>query len=176
MALRPSCTRHTCPQSLPHCAAVGGGHETAKHMFIHCLNFLAARHTLKTIRGTYQSTGSCSPPLAGLQKGTGLVIERGILGQCQRARGFLYPLGPSSPANNEPGQQSWNSTTQQLTRVSDGQAGEGRFLFPMRVFLPYMLLHRRSAWATLIFSIRRLKLYQINGGRRLLFAGEFSFS
>jgi hypothetical protein len=34
----------------------------------------------------------------GLKKVTRWVIERGMLGQYQRARGFFYPPGPFSPA------------------------------------------------------------------------------
>jgi hypothetical protein len=36
----------------------------------------------------------------GLKKVTRWVIERGMLGQYQRARGLLYPPGPPSPAND----------------------------------------------------------------------------
>jgi hypothetical protein len=36
----------------------------------------------------------------GLQKATRWVISKGILGQHRRARGFLYPPAPPSPANN----------------------------------------------------------------------------
>ncbi len=36
----------------------------------------------------------------GLKKVTRWVIERGRLGQYQRARGLLYPPGPLSPAND----------------------------------------------------------------------------
>jgi hypothetical protein len=37
---------------------------------------------------------------AGLKKVTRWVIERGMLGQYQRAKGLLHPPEPYSPAND----------------------------------------------------------------------------
>jgi hypothetical protein len=52
----------------------------------------------ETIRAAYQTTNSLSRPRTGLKKVTRWVIERGMLGQYQRARGLLYlPEPPPQP-------------------------------------------------------------------------------
>jgi hypothetical protein len=60
----------------------------------------AARDALEDDQGHLPDCRQLLTTPAGLQKVTKWAIERGILGQYQRTRGFLYQLGPSSPANN----------------------------------------------------------------------------
>jgi hypothetical protein len=52
-----------------------------------------------TIRAAYQTTNNLVTTPKCVKKVTRGVIERGILGQYQRARGLLYPPGPPSSAN-----------------------------------------------------------------------------
>ncbi len=88
------------PSVLSPLCSCGFGHQTAKHIIIHCRNFSAARHALRDNQGHLPDFKQLLTTPTGLQKVTKWVIERGILGQYRRARGFLYPPGPSSPANN----------------------------------------------------------------------------
>jgi hypothetical protein len=88
------------PSVLSPLCSCGFGHQTAKHIIIHCRNFSAARHALRDDHGHLPDFKQLLTTPTGLQKVTKWVIERGILGQCQWARGFLNPPGPISPANN----------------------------------------------------------------------------
>ncbi len=76
------------------------GHQTAKHIIIHCRNFSAARHALRDNQGHLPDYKQLVTTPTGLKKVTRWVIERGMLGQYQRARGLLNPPGPPSPAND----------------------------------------------------------------------------
>jgi hypothetical protein len=78
----------------------GFGHQTAKHIIIHCRNFSAARHALRDDQGCLPDYKQLLTTLTGLKKVTRWVIERRMLGQYQRARGLSYPPGPPSPAND----------------------------------------------------------------------------
>ncbi len=84
----------TVPSPLCSC---GRGSQTAKHILIHCSTFAAARHQLRDDQGRLPDYKQLLTTPEGLQKVTRWVIQRGILGQYRRARGFLYPPGPSSP-------------------------------------------------------------------------------
>jgi hypothetical protein len=53
-----SCTRHACPQFLPHCAAVGGVTKQPHTSSSIAAIFQQPDTLSKTIRGTYQTTGS----------------------------------------------------------------------------------------------------------------------
>jgi hypothetical protein len=88
------------PSVLSPLCSCGFGHQTAKHIIIHCHNFLAARHALRDNHGHLPDFKQLLTTPTGIQKVTKWVIERGILGQYRRARGFLYPPGPVSPANH----------------------------------------------------------------------------
>ncbi len=88
------------PSVLSSLCSCGFGHQTAKHIIIHCRNFSAARHALRDNQGHLPDCKQLLTTPTGLQKVTKWVIKRGILGQYRWARGFLYPPGPSSPANN----------------------------------------------------------------------------
>jgi hypothetical protein len=83
----------------PLCSC-GLGHQTAKHIIIHCRNFSAASHALRDDQGRLLDYKQLVTTPTGLKKVTRWVIKRGMLGQYQRARGLLYPPGPPSPANN----------------------------------------------------------------------------
>jgi tubulin alpha len=87
----------TVPSPLCSC---GRGSQTVKHIIIHCRNFSAARHALRDNQGRLPDYKQLVTTLTGLKKVTRWVIERGMLGQYQRARGLLYPPGPPSPAND----------------------------------------------------------------------------
>jgi hypothetical protein len=88
------------PTVLPPLYSCGFGHQTAKHIISHCCNFLAARHALRDDQGHLPDFKKLLTTPSGLQKVSKWVIQRGILGQYCRARGFLSPPGPTSPANN----------------------------------------------------------------------------
>ncbi len=88
------------PTVLSPLCSCGLGHQTAKHIIIHCRNFSAARHALRDNQGHLPDFKQLLTTPTGLQKVTKWVIQRGILGQYRRARGFLYPPVPSSPANH----------------------------------------------------------------------------
>ncbi len=75
------------------------GHQTAKHIIIHCRNFMAATHALRDNQGPLPDYKQLVTTPTGLKKVTRWVIERGILGQYQRARGLFHPPWPPSPAN-----------------------------------------------------------------------------
>ncbi len=78
----------TVPSPLCSC---GRGSQTAKHILIHCSAFSAARHQLRDSQGRLPDFKQLLSTPEGLQKVTRWVIQRGILGQYRRARGFLYP-------------------------------------------------------------------------------------
>ncbi len=88
------------PSLLSPLCSCGFGHQTAKHIIIHCRNFIAARHTLRDDQGHLLDFKQLLTTPKGLQKVTKWVMQRGIQGQYCRARGFLYPPGSSSPANH----------------------------------------------------------------------------
>jgi hypothetical protein len=71
----------------------GFRHQTAKHTSIHCRKFSAVRHALRDDQGSLPDYGQLVTTLTGLKMVTRWVIERGMLGQYQRARGLLYLLG-----------------------------------------------------------------------------------
>ncbi len=78
----------------------GLGHQTAKHIIIYCRNFLATRQALRDRQGYLPGYKQLVTTPTDLKKITRLVIERGMLGQYQRARGLLNPHLPTSPSNN----------------------------------------------------------------------------
>jgi hypothetical protein len=88
------------PSILSPLCGCGFGHQTAKHIIIHYCNFSAARYTLRDNQGCLLDYTQLVMTLTGLKKVTRWVIERGMLGQYQRARGLLYPPGPPSQAND----------------------------------------------------------------------------
>ena len=88
------------PSILSPLCSCGLGYQTAKHIIIHCRTFLAARHALRDNQGRLPDYKQLVTTPTGLKKVTRWVIERGMLGQYQRARGLLYPPGPPSPAND----------------------------------------------------------------------------
>jgi hypothetical protein len=88
------------PSVLSPLCSCGFGHQTAKLIIIHCRNFKAARHALIDNQGCLPHYKQLVTTPTGLKKVTRWVIERGMLGQYQRARGLLYPPGPLTPANN----------------------------------------------------------------------------
>ncbi len=88
------------PSVLSPLCCCGFSHQTVKHMIIHCRNFSAARHALRDNQDHLPDYKQLIKTLTGLKKFTGWVIERGILGQYQRARSLFYPPGPHSPAND----------------------------------------------------------------------------
>jgi hypothetical protein len=94
--LYPACV----PSVLSPLCSCGFGHQTAKHIIIHCRSFSAARHALRDNQGRLLDYKQLVMTLTGLKKVTRWVIKRGILGQYQRARGVLYLPVPPSPANN----------------------------------------------------------------------------
>ncbi len=67
------------------------GHRTAKHIAIYCRNFTAARHALRDNQGRLPDYKQLVTTPTGLKKVTRWVIEMGMLGQYQTARGLLYP-------------------------------------------------------------------------------------
>ncbi len=83
----------------PLCSC-GLDHQTAKHIIIHCHDFLAAGHALRDDLGHLPDYKQLVTTLTGIKKVTRWVIEKGTLGQYKRARVPLYPPGPSSSANN----------------------------------------------------------------------------
>jgi hypothetical protein len=88
------------PSVLSPLCSSGLGHQTAKHIIIHCRNFSATRHALRDNQGRLQDYKQLVTTLTGLKKVIRWVIERGKLGKYQRARGLLYPPGPLSPAHD----------------------------------------------------------------------------
>ncbi len=102
------------PSVLSPLCSCGLGHQTAKHTTTHCHKISAARHTLRDNQGRLPDYKQLVTTPTGLKKVTRWVIERGMLGQYQRARGFLYPPRPPSQANNCAGQRSWYSRRQRL--------------------------------------------------------------
>jgi hypothetical protein len=89
------------PSLLSPLCSCGLGHQTAKHIIIHYRNFSAARHALRDNQGHLPDFKQLLTTPTGLQKVTKWVIQRGILGQYRRARGFLYPPGLSSQPTTE---------------------------------------------------------------------------
>jgi hypothetical protein len=85
--------------SSPLCSC-GRGSKIAKHILIHCSAFSAAWHQLKDNLGRLPDFKQLLNTPDRLQKLTKWVIQKGILGQYRRARAFLYPPRPASPANN----------------------------------------------------------------------------
>ncbi len=57
-------------------------------------------HALRDKQGHLPDNKQLVTAQTGLKKVTSWVIERGMLGQYQRARGLLYPPGPPFPAND----------------------------------------------------------------------------
>jgi hypothetical protein len=88
------------PSVLSPLCSCGFGHQTAKHIIIHCRSFSAARHALGDDQGRLPDYKQLVTIATGLKKVTTWVIERGMLGQYQRARGLFYLPGPPSPAND----------------------------------------------------------------------------
>jgi hypothetical protein len=78
----------------------GRGIQTAKHILIHCTLFSAARRQLRATQGHLPDNKQLLTIPEVLQKVARWVIWKVILGQYRRARGFHYPPGPSSPAND----------------------------------------------------------------------------
>jgi hypothetical protein len=78
----------------------GFGHQTAKDIIIHCHYFSAAQHAFTGDQGHLPDYKQRVTSPTGLKKVTRWVIESGMLGQYQRARGLLYPPGPFSIAND----------------------------------------------------------------------------
>jgi hypothetical protein len=76
----------------PLCSC-GFGHQTAIYIIIHCRNFSAARYTLRDYQGRLQDYKQLVTTPTGLKKVTRWVIERGMLGQYQRARVSFTHLG-----------------------------------------------------------------------------------
>jgi hypothetical protein len=64
----------------PLCSC-GFGHQTAKHIIIHCRNFPAARQALRDNQGHQPDYKQLVTIPTGLKKVTRWVIERGMLGQ-----------------------------------------------------------------------------------------------
>jgi hypothetical protein len=87
------------PSVLSQLYSSGFGHQVAKHIIFHFRNISAAKHALRDNQGRLLDFKQLVTTLTGL-KVTRWVIERGMLGQYQRARGILYPPGPFSPAND----------------------------------------------------------------------------
>ncbi len=83
----------------PLCSC-GFGHQTAKHIIIHCRNFSAARHALRDNQGHLLDYKQLITTLTGLKMVTRWVTERVMLSLYQKARGLLNPPEPSSPAND----------------------------------------------------------------------------
>jgi hypothetical protein len=88
------------PSLISPLCSCGFGHQTAKHFIIHCRNSLAARLIVRDNHDYLPCYELLVMTLTGLKKVTIWVIEREMLGQYQKARGLIYPPGPSSPANN----------------------------------------------------------------------------
>jgi hypothetical protein len=88
------------PTVLSPLCSCGFGYQTAKHIIIHCRNFSAARHALRDNQGHLPDFKQLFTIPTGLRNVTRCVIQRGILDQFRRARGFLYPWKPLSPATN----------------------------------------------------------------------------
>jgi hypothetical protein len=88
------------PSVLSTLCSCGFGHQTTKHIIIYCRNFSAARHALRDNQGRLPDYKQLVTTSTGLKKVTRWVIEKGMLGQYQRARGLLYPPGPPYPAND----------------------------------------------------------------------------
>jgi hypothetical protein len=88
------------PSVLSPLCSCGFGHQTAKHIIIHCRNFSAARHALRDNQGRLPDSRELVMTPTGLKNVTKWLMQRGILGQYQRARGLLYPPGCPSPAYN----------------------------------------------------------------------------
>ena len=88
------------PSVLSPLCSCGFGHQTAQHIIIYCHNFTAASHALRDNQGRLLDYRQLVTTPTCLKKVTRWVIERGMLGQYQRARGLLYPPGPPSPAND----------------------------------------------------------------------------
>jgi hypothetical protein len=63
--------------------------------------FSAARHALSDNQGHLPVYKQLVTTPIGLKKVTRFVIERGMLGQYQRARGLLYPPGPLAQPSTE---------------------------------------------------------------------------
>ncbi len=76
------------------------GYQISKHIIIHCHNYSAATHALRDDQGHLLGYKQLVTTAKGFQKVTRGGNEKQILGQYQRARGFLYPPRPSSLANN----------------------------------------------------------------------------
>ncbi len=74
--------------------------STSHNMYSNEVTDRAARHALRDAQGHLPDYKQLVTTPTGLQNVTGRVIDRGILGHYHRARGFLYPHRPSSPAND----------------------------------------------------------------------------
>jgi hypothetical protein len=88
------------PSVISPLCSCGLSPQTAKHIIIYCRNFSAARPALRDDQGNLPDYKQLVTTPTGLKKVTRWVIERGMLGQYQRARGLLYLPGPPSPAND----------------------------------------------------------------------------
>jgi hypothetical protein len=88
------------PSFLSPLCSCGLCYQTVKHIIIHCRNFSAARQALRDNQDHLPDYKQLVTTPAGLKKVTRWVIERGILGQYQRARCLLHPPVPPSPAND----------------------------------------------------------------------------
>jgi hypothetical protein len=88
------------PSVLSPLYSCGFGHQTAKHIIIHCRNFSAARHSLRDDQGRLSDYKQLVTTPSGLKKVTRWVIKRGLLSQFMRAKGLLYPPELPSPASD----------------------------------------------------------------------------
>jgi hypothetical protein len=147
MASGPSCTRHACPEFLHHSAAVGGVTKQPNTSSSTAVAFRQPGTLSETIKGTYQTTNSLSRLLQA--------SECHQMGDGKRDS-WPVPEGQGLPLPSRaffPSQQlSWDTIWVQqntATFVDNRWTSRRRKVFiPRRVFLSYMLLNMRSAWAT----------------------------